>query len=74
MIRPTGQLIIFGQVGWETTGKKEPKRDQKVVSNIYSPHRFKDYKVRYIISGCVAAHSVAVNDEGQALTFGKLNI
>lgn len=71
MIKPAGQMIIFGQVSWDMTGKKETKKVQRTHPNLNTPHRFKDLRMRLAVSGCVAAHSVLVNEEGKALTFGK---
>lgn len=64
-------MIIFGQVSWDMTGKKETKKVQRTHPNLNTPHRFKDLRMRLAVSGCVAAHSVLVNEEGKALTFGK---
>ncbi|GLV48659.1 uncharacterized protein CBL_06051 [Carabus blaptoides fortunei] len=71
MIKPAGQMIIFGQVSWDMTGKKETKKVQRTHPNLNTPHRFRDLRMRLVVSGCVAAHSVLVNEEGKAMTFGR---
>lgn len=71
MIKPAGQLVIFGMVSWDITGRKETKKVQRTHPNLYVPHRFKDLKVRLAVSGCVAAHSVLVSENGEVLTFGQ---
>lgn len=71
MIKPAGQLIIFGMVSWDIVARKESKKIQRTQPNLHVPHRFKDLKVRLAVSGCVSAHSVLVSEEGQAMTFGK---
>ncbi|KAL3282791.1 hypothetical protein HHI36_005957 [Cryptolaemus montrouzieri] len=71
MIKPAGQLIIFGQVHWDNVGKREIKPTPKMYPNLYYPNLFTDLKVRYAISGCVAAHNVIVTEEGKCMTFGR---
>lgn len=46
LIKPAGQLVIFGSVNWDTVGKREVKAGQKVRPNLYVPHKFTDHKVR----------------------------
>lgn len=59
-------------VNWDYVGKKDPKKGGQQSSSLFSPHRYRDVKARLAVSGPVSAHSVLVNDEGQAMTFGKL--
>lgn len=73
MIKPAGQLVVFGQISWDMVGKKETPKLKKTHPNLYIPHRFTDLKVRYAISGCVSGHSVIVTEEGKAMTFGRNN-
>jgi len=43
--------------------------------NLWAPHTvgaMKEQSVRSIISGCCAAHSVVIDTEGQAYSWGKL--
>lgn len=44
MIKPAGQLIFFGNINFDTIGKREIK-GQKVLPNLYWPHRFTDVQV-----------------------------
>lgn len=44
MIKPAGQLIFFGNINFDTIGKREIK-GQKVLPNLYWPHRFTDLRV-----------------------------
>ncbi|CAH0557019.1 unnamed protein product [Brassicogethes aeneus] len=71
LIKPAGQLLIFGSVNWDSVGKRDPKAIQKVRPNLYIPHRFTEQKVRLAVSGCVSAHSVLVGEDGKAMTFGR---
>lgn len=71
LIKPAGQLLIFGCVSWDTAGKKDTKNPGSNHPNIYVPNRFTDLKVRLAVSGCVAAHSVLITEDGKALTFGR---
>ncbi|CAH1104575.1 unnamed protein product [Psylliodes chrysocephalus] len=70
LIKPAGQLIFFGNVNWDLMGKREVK-GQKVLPNLYWPHRFTDLRIRLVVSGCVAGHTVLVSEEGKAMTFGR---
>lgn len=70
LIKPVGQLIIFGGVNWDAAGKRDFK-GIKMVPNLWSPHKFGDWKVRLAVSGCSAAHNVLVDAEGKAYTFGR---
>ncbi|XP_044267022.1 protein RCC2 homolog [Tribolium madens] len=73
LIKPAGQLLIFGLINWDYTSNKVPKEVKiKLHPNLYSPHRFlTDKKVRLAVSGCVATHSVLITEDGKALTFGR---
>lgn len=71
IIKPAGQLLIFGQVHWDNVGKREIKPTGKMYPNLYLPHIFTDLKVRLAVSGCVAAHSVIVTEDGKCMTFGR---
>ncbi|XP_018574597.1 protein RCC2 homolog [Anoplophora glabripennis] len=70
LIKPAGQFVFFGNINWDTAGKKEVK-GQKVLPNLLWPHRFTDIRVRLAVSGCVAAHCVLVTEDGKAMTFGR---
>lgn len=46
LIKPAGQLLIFGLVNWDTAGARVSKDVQlKLHPNLFSPHRFTDLKV-----------------------------
>lgn len=66
-----GQLLLFGCVNWDTAGGRKEKAGGRQRPNLFSPHLFTDKKIRYVGSGCVAAHSVIVDDKGVAYTFGR---
>lgn len=66
-----GQLLLFGCVNWDTAGGRKEKAGGRQRPNLFSPHLFTDRKVRYVGSGCVAAHSVIVDEKGVACTFGR---
>ncbi|KAI4464569.1 protein rcc2 [Holotrichia oblita] len=71
LIKPAGQLFLFGMVNWDIAGRKENKSGNRLHPNLNSPHRFTDLKVRLAVSGCVSAHSVIVTEDGKAMTFGR---
>lgn len=48
LIKPAGQLLIFGMVNWDMVGKRENKSGQRMLPNIYTPQRFTDLKVSSI--------------------------
>ncbi|CAH1183142.1 unnamed protein product [Phaedon cochleariae] len=70
LIKPAGLFIYFGNVNWDSMGKREVK-GQKVFPNLYLPHRFMNLRVRLVASGCVAGHCVIVTEEGKAMTMGR---
>lgn len=46
LIKPAGQLLIFGMVNWDMVGRRENKSTQKrMLPNIFTPQRFTDLKV-----------------------------
>lgn len=49
LIKPAGQLFLFGNVNWDTAGRKDTKNAGRVVPNLYRPHRFTDLKVKRIL-------------------------
>lgn len=69
--RDPGQLMVAGMVCWEMTGRSK-KPASKVRPNLYNFSRFTEEKYRLIVSGCSAAHSVLVNMDRKAMSFGKL--
>lgn len=71
IIKPANPLLMFGMVSWDLVGRRENKKLQRTHPNLYSPHRFKDIRVRLAVSGSCSPHSVVVNEDGQAMTFGR---
>lgn len=72
LIKPAGQLIVFGQVHWDNVGKKDnPAGGGKIHPNLYVPHTFTDLRVRLVTSGCVAGHAVIVAEDGKTYTVGR---
>jgi len=65
-------------MNWDLSGRKSlPKGGKNQGPNLWSPHRFKPLsgvRVRLVASGCVAAHSIVVTEEGKAFSFGKCMI
>lgn len=72
MDKEPGKLLIAGMVTWDLTGRRDnSKVTSKIRPNLCVFHRFTDEKYRLIVSGCAAAHSVIVNMDRKALTFGR---
>lgn len=72
-----GTLIICGGTNWDLVGRKAPLKGSKpstVGKNLYSPHVFaplQQTRVRLVVSGCNAAHTVVITEEGKALSWGR---
>lgn len=66
--RAPGHLVIAGMVNWDIVGQKA---SSVKAHHLWSFNRYTDEKYRLIRSGCVSAHSVLVNMDRKALTFGK---
>lgn len=70
--REPGHLIVAGMVTWDIVGKRaDAKPGIKIRPNLWYFNRFTDEKYRRVVSGCCAAHSVLINMDRKALTFGK---
>lgn len=70
--RDPGQLMIAGMVTWELSGRRDPKgKVLKIRPNLYVFNRFTEGKYRLIVSGCSSAHSILVNMDRKAMSFGK---
>lgn len=71
--RAPGHLVIAGVMTWDIVGQKpsDVKAGVKIRPNLWSFNRFTDEKYRLIRSGCASAHSVLVNMDRKAMTFGK---
>lgn len=72
MDKEPGKLLIAGMVTWDLTGRRDnSKVTSKIRPNLYVFNRFTDEKYRLAVSGCSSAHSVLVNMDRKALTFGE---
>lgn len=71
--REPGKLLMAGCVTWDIVGKRmdNSKGGIKIRPNLWNFHRFTDEKYRLVASGCASAHSVLINMDRKALTFGK---
>ncbi|KAG4080625.1 hypothetical protein HA402_013155 [Bradysia odoriphaga] len=70
--RDPGKLMIAGMVTWDLTGRRDPKgKVTKIRPNLYVFNRFTDEKYRLIVSGCSSAHSILVNMDRKAMSFGR---
>lgn len=70
--REPGKLLIAGMVTWDLVGRKvDTKGGVKIRPNLWYFNRFTDEKYRAAISGSCSAHSVLINMDRKALTFGK---
>lgn len=50
LIKPAGQLLIFGMVNWDQVGRRDQGTKGATKPNIYVPNRFTDIKVSFCIS------------------------
>ncbi|XP_058059050.1 protein RCC2 [Anopheles bellator] len=66
-----GKLLIAGMVSWEMTGKRDSKGVTKIRPNLFSFHRFTGETYRSAASFCAAAHSVLIDSNWKAWTFGR---
>lgn len=71
-----GMFLFSGCTNWDLTGRKTAPKGGKPGSgrNLWLPHRFSPLsgvKVRYVASGCTAAHNVIITETGSAFVFGK---
>lgn len=72
MEKDPGKLLIAGMVTWDLTGRRDnSKGNVKIRPNLWTFHRFGSEKYRLIVSGSAAAHSILVNMDRKALSFGK---
>lgn len=72
MEREPGKLLIAGMVTWDLTGRREnAKVAAKIRPNLWHFHRFTTDKYRLAVSGCSSAHSILINMDRKALSFGR---
>ncbi|XP_068771683.1 protein RCC2 [Struthio camelus] len=73
-----GQLLIFGATNWDLIGRKEVPKQQAAYrnlgQNLWGPHRYgclSGIRVRTVVSGPCAAHSLLVTAEGKLWSWGR---
>ncbi|KAJ1401348.1 Regulator of chromosome condensation, RCC1 [Sesbania bispinosa] len=65
-----GELLFCGATCWDTVGRKKGSVD----GNLVSPSRLRPLvgvDIRFIASGCVSCHCVALDVEGRCYTWGR---
>ncbi|KAI5768273.1 protein RCC2 [Mustela nigripes] len=73
-----GQLLIFGATNWDLIGRKEVPKQQAAYrnlgQNLWGPHRYgclSGVRVRTVVSGSCAAHSLLITTEGKLWSWGR---
>ncbi|XP_059722895.1 protein RCC2 isoform X1 [Haemorhous mexicanus] len=73
-----GQLLIFGATNWDLIGRKEVPKQQAAYrnlgQNLWGPHRYGSLgglRVRSVVSGPCAAHSLLITAEGKLWSWGR---
>ncbi|GAB5574614.1 protein RCC2 isoform X1 [Prionailurus iriomotensis] len=73
-----GQLLIFGATNWDLIGRKEVPKQQAAYrnlgQNLWGPHRYgclSGVRVRTVVSGSCAAHSLLITTEGTLWSWGR---
>ncbi|GAB4839442.1 hypothetical protein Ancab_028964 [Ancistrocladus abbreviatus] len=64
-----GELLFCGATSWDTVGRKKTG-----VDGLYSPTRLRPLvgvDIRFVASGCVSCHCVALDVEGRCYTWGR---
>ncbi|XP_074416601.1 protein RCC2 [Larus michahellis] len=76
--RCRGQLLIFGATNWDLIGRKEVPKQQvayrNLGQNLWGPHRYgclSGIRVRSVVSGPCAAHSLLITAEGKLWSWGR---
>ncbi|XP_060068574.1 protein RCC2 homolog [Ylistrum balloti] len=72
----SGELLLCGGTNWDLIGRKQLPKNAKNGGgpNLWGPHRMDNMigtRVRTVVSGSTACHSVIITAEGKALTFGR---
>jgi len=72
----SGELLIAGGTNWDLTGRRQVPTGVKNLGGIslWAPHRFDGFTgklIRTVVSGPTACHSVIIDTEGKAYTFGR---
>lgn len=71
-----GELLFCGATNWDLVGRKALPKGMKNVGgpNLWSPNRIstlKGVKIRTVVSGCTAAHCIAITNEGKVYAWGR---
>ncbi|CAD7086110.1 unnamed protein product [Hermetia illucens] len=67
-----GKMLVAGLVTWDLTGRRDPKgKVTKIRPNLYTFHKFTDQMYRFAVSGPPSAHSILINMDRKAMTFGR---
>lgn len=72
----SGEVLICGGTNWDLIGRHKIPKDAKNKGgpNLWRPHRiaeFADIKIRTVVSGCCSTHSVIIDTNGKAYSFGR---
>lgn len=65
-----GELLFCGSTNWDTVGRKKTGTE----GNLYSPTRLRPLvgiDIRFVASGCVSCHCVALDVDGRCYTWGR---
>ncbi|XP_057533869.1 uncharacterized protein LOC130811555 [Amaranthus tricolor] len=65
-----GELLFCGATAWDTVGRKKTG----IEGNLYSPTRLRPLvgiNIRFVASGCVSCHCVALDVDGRCYTWGR---
>lgn len=71
-----GEVLFSGGTNWCMTGRSHLPKGVKNIGgrNLWGPHRISNLcgvRVRTVVSGCVACHSVIITAEGKVMTWGR---
>ncbi|XP_075213200.1 protein RCC2 [Lycorma delicatula] len=72
-----GTFLVSGCMNWDLVGRKTAPKGCKTAHmgrNLFSPHKLSSLdgiRVRVVVSGPIAAHSVIITEEWKAMTFGR---
>ncbi|XP_057974544.1 uncharacterized protein LOC131162257 [Malania oleifera] len=65
-----GELLFCGSTSWDAVGRRKSQLD----GNLVSPSRLRPLvgvDIRFVASGCVSCHCVALDVEGRCYTWGR---
>ncbi|KAJ8736838.1 hypothetical protein PYW07_000109 [Mythimna separata] len=71
LYKTPGVLMIAGMVSWDLVARRDNNPTKRTHPNLYTFHKFTDRKYRFIASSCSAGHSVLIDENGEAYTFGR---